>query len=39
MCVVFAEGVGVFLFEGDGYAGAPGSPGVASVCRGRQLVR
>lgn len=30
--VVFKEGVGVFLLECDGYAGAPGTAGVACVC-------
>ena len=32
MRVVFAEGVGVVAFEGEGYAGTPGSAGIASVC-------
>ena len=32
MCIVFAESVGVLLFECDGHAGAPGTTGVASVC-------
>ena len=34
VCIVFAEGVGVFLLECDGYTGAPGTAGVASVCEG-----
>ena len=38
MCIVFAEGVRILLFECDGYTGAPGSAGVAGVC-GRLLGR
>lgn len=34
--VVFAEGGGVFLFECDGYTGAPGTTGVACVYKGCQ---
>lgn len=32
VCVIFAEGIRVLLFEGDGHTGAPGTTGVASVC-------
>ena len=32
MRIVFAEGVRVVPFEGEGYAGTPGSAGIASVC-------
>ena len=31
MRIIFAEGVGIFLFERDGYTRAPGSAGVAGV--------
>ena len=34
MGIVFAEGVRISLFECDGYTGAPGTLGVASVCEG-----
>ena len=34
MRVVFAEGVGILLFECGGYTGAPGTPGVAGVWGG-----
>ena len=35
VCVVGAVGVGIFLLECEGYAGAPGSARVAGVCGGR----
>ena len=34
MRIVLAVGGGVVLFEGGGYAGAPGSAGVAGVYAG-----
>ena len=38
MVVVGEVGVGIFLLECEGYAGAPGSAGVAGIC-GRRLGR
>ena len=34
MGVVFAEGVGILLFECGGYTGAPGTASVAGVWEG-----
>ena len=34
MGIVFAEGVGILLFECGCYTGAPGTSGVAGVCEG-----
>ena len=42
MVVVGAVGVGIFLLEQKGYAGAPGSARVASLCgrtSGRKIIR
>lgn len=37
MCIIFAERVGVLLFERDGHTGAPGTASVASVCAIRSV--
>lgn len=34
MRVIFAEGVGILLFECGGHTGAPDAAGVAGVCGG-----